>query len=198
MTASTIHRWTRDGTVAPWQDTAPGLVIDRDGTLTVERGYLADPDELEPIAGAVDAVARARAAGLRLAVVTNQVAVAKGHVTEEQLAAMHRRLDDLFGGFDAVYHCPHHYDDGCGCRKPAPGMVAAAIDDLHLDPVRTLLVGDHLTDCLAGREAGLAAMLVRTGHGHEHEQEAEQAGFPVVHHRAQGLDRPVRNLEGRP
>lgn len=196
MTSSSIHRWSK-GSVVPWRDVAPGLVIDRDGTLTVERGYLADPDELEPIPGAVGAVARARAAGLRLAVVTNQVAVAKGMVTEEQLAAMHRRLDDLFGGFDAVYHCPHHYDAGCDCRKPAPGMVAAAIADLHLDPARTLLVGDHLTDCLAGRGAGLSAVLVRTGHGREHEAEAEGAGFPVVDDLAEAVDRHLRSLEGR-
>lgn len=198
MTPSTIRRWSKDGTVPTRDDLGPGLVIDRDGTLTAERGYLADPAELEPIPGAVDAIVRARAAGLRLAVVTNQVAVAKGVVTEEQLTVMHQRLDELFGGFDAVYHCPHHYDDGCACRKPAPGMVAAAIHDLRLDPARTLLVGDHLTDCLAGRGAGIAAALVRTGHGHEHEDEAEQAGFPVVDDLAEAVDRHLATLEGRP
>lgn len=198
MSSSPIRRWSKDGTVPSSKEAAPGLVIDRDGTLTAERGYLADPDELEPIPGAVDAVARARAAGLRLAVVTNQVAVAKGVVTEEQLAVMHRHLDDLFGGFDAVYHCPHHYDDACACRKPAPGMVVAAIHDLHLDPARTVLVGDHVTDCLAGRGAGIDAVLVRTGHGHEHEVEAEQAGFPVVDDLAEAVDRHLATLEGRP
>lgn len=196
MTAPfTIHRWTRDGAVPSFPEPAPGLVIDRDGTLTVERGYLADPADLEPVAGAIDAVARARAAGLRLAVVTNQVAVAKGIVTEAALAAMHRRLDEVFGGFDAIYHCPHHYDDGCPCRKPAPGMVRAAIADLSLDPARTLLVGDHLTDCLAGRDAGTRAVLVQTGHGRDHAGEAAAAGFTVVDDLAAAVDQHLYDLQ---
>ena len=87
-----MRRWTPDGRPPVTTDALrPGLLLDRDGTLTHERGYLADPDQLEPIAGAVEAVARARAAGWALGVITNQSAVARGIVSEDQLATLHRR-----------------------------------------------------------------------------------------------------------
>ncbi len=156
----------------------PGLILDRDGTIIEERGYIAALDDIVPLPGVEEALARARAAGIPIVVVTNQSAVARGIVTEEQLAVLHERVMSF--GADAVYHCPHVAEDGCACRKPLPGLVQLAVRDFDLDPAHSLFVGDHFTDCLAGRAAGVEAVLVRTGHGREHEPEAIAAGVAVV------------------
>lgn len=175
-----MRRWTPDGaTPRRAVPPGPGLLLDRDGTLTIEGGYLDDPDELVVVPGAAQAVAAAAAAGWRMAVVTNQSAVARGLVTRARLDEMHARLAMQFPSVEAVYDCPHHPDDGCDCRKPAPGMPAAAIADLGLDPDRTVMVGDHLTDCEAARAAGATGVLVRSGHGGNHAAAAIRAGFDV-------------------
>ena len=156
----------------------PGLILDRDGTLIEERGYVTHADDIVLLPGVRDALVRASAAGVAVAVVTNQSAIGRGLLTADDLDALHGSIRDL--GVAAIYHCPHLPDAGCGCRKPAPGMVERAVADLDLDPQRTLLVGDHLTDCLAGRAAGVDAVLVRTGHGDHHAEGAAADGFRVV------------------
>jgi histidinol-phosphate phosphatase family protein len=170
----------------------PGLIIDRDGTLIEERGYISDPADVVVMPGAAEALALARAEGVAVAVVTNQSAVARGIVTEAQLVSLHDRLTPL--GIDAVYHCPHLPDDGCSCRKPMPGLVQRAIDELDLDPARTVLVGDHLTDCQAARAAGIEGILVRTGHGATHASDAQIEGFTVVTDLAVAVDRFLASL----
>ncbi len=156
----------------------PGLIVDRDGTLVEERGYISDPRDLVVLPGVAEALARARLAGAVVVVVTNQSAVARGLVTEEALLALHERLRPL--GIDAFYHCPHMPDAGCECRKPKPALLVRAIADHDLDRGRTLAVGDHLTDCLAGRAAGVDAVLLSSGHGQEHATAARAEGFPVL------------------
>jgi D-glycero-D-manno-heptose 1,7-bisphosphate phosphatase len=155
-----------------------GLILDRDGTIVEERGYVTDPSDLVLIDGAAEAIGRALAAGHPVAVVTNQSAIGRGLLTEADLDALHEPLRAL--GISATYHCPHLPDAGCDCRKPKAGMVRRAIADLGLDAASSLLVGDHLTDCLAGRAAGVPAMLVRTGHGETHAADAAYDGFTVV------------------
>ena len=171
---------------------SPGLIVDRDGTLVEERGYVSDPADIVPLPGVAAALGRARAAGVVVAVVTNQSAVGRGIVSEPQLAVLHERLTPL--GVDAVYHCPHLPDAGCDCRKPLPGLVLRAIDELELDRARTVLVGDHLTDCLAARAAGVDAMLVLTGHGAAHAAAAEEHGFVVVADLPAAVDRFLADL----
>lgn len=174
----------------------PGLILDRDGTLVEERGYIAELRDLVPLPGSSETLARLKRAGVAIAVVTNQSAVGRGVVTEQQLARLHAAIEEL--GVDAVYHCPHLPDDGCECRKPLPALVQRALHDLDLDPARTMLVGDHLTDCLAARAAGIDAVLVRTGHGAEHEPEARAAGFVVVDDLPRAAEHYLdRRLSGR-
>jgi D-glycero-D-manno-heptose 1,7-bisphosphate phosphatase len=171
---------------------SPGLIVDRDGTLVEERGYISDPADLVPLPGVATALARARDAGVVVAVVTNQSAVGRGLVTESQLAVLHQRLTWL--GVEAVYYCPHLPDAGCDCRKPLPGLVRRAIDELQLDTARTVLVGDHLTDCMAARAAGVDAMLVLTGHGATHASVARDGGFVVVADLPTAVDRFLAEL----
>jgi histidinol-phosphate phosphatase family protein len=180
---------------------SPGLILDRDGTIVEERGYIADAVDLVALAGVTDTLARVRAAGVVVAVVTNQSAVARGIVSESELEVLHERIRSL--GVDAVYHCPHLPDAGCECRKPRPGLMQRAVAELGLDPERTLVVGDNITDCLAARAAGLAAVLVRTGHGQRDAAAAEAEGFPVAEDLAAAVDhllvdmRQPRPSEGR-
>jgi D-glycero-D-manno-heptose 1,7-bisphosphate phosphatase len=147
------------------------VFLDRDGTLNVELDdWVTRPEQLALEPGAADAVARLNQAGLRVIVVTNQSAVARGFVTEENLARVHERLAELVsqggGRLDAVYHCPHGPGSTCDCRKPLPGLLRRAADAFHLDLARTALVGDAERDLAAGRAAGCGALvLVRTGKG---------------------------------
>jgi D-glycero-D-manno-heptose 1,7-bisphosphate phosphatase len=168
-----------------WQ----AVFLDRDGTLNVELpGWLRSPDELALVPGAGAAVARLNAAGLRVVVVTNQSAVARGLLSECALAGIHQRLVELVaadgGRLDLVLWCPHGPDSTCACRKPRPGLLREALRRLALDPARCVVVGDAERDLAAGRAAGCGAtVLVRTGKGRALEAELLAGEHPptVVH-----------------
>lgn len=138
------------------------VLFDRDGTLVVDVPYNGDPALVEPMPGAVAAVARVRAAGLATGVVSNQSGMARGLLTRAQVDAVNARVGELFGGFDTWQVCPHGPDDGCGCRKPAPGMVLAAAAALGVPPQRCVVVGDIGADVGAAAAAGARSVLVPT------------------------------------
>ena len=141
----------------------PELVLfDRDGTLVRDFPYNGDPDWIRPIDGVRAALDRLRAHGVRVGVVTNQSAVARGLITRAQVDACNARLTELLGPFDTVQVCPHGPDDGCACRKPAPGMVLAACAELGVDPARCVVVGDVAADTDAAAAAGAIGILVPT------------------------------------
>lgn len=143
--------------------TTPAAVLfDRDGTLVVDVPYNGDPALVRPIPGAVEAVAAVRAAGLPTGVVSNQSGIARGLLTREQVDAVNARVDELFGGFDTWQVCPHGPEDGCACRKPAPGMVRWAAEALGVDPADTVVIGDIGADVGAAHAAGASAVLVPT------------------------------------
>jgi D-glycero-D-manno-heptose 1,7-bisphosphate phosphatase len=170
------------------------LIVDRDGTVIEDNGYLRAPEGVL-LEGAIDALAEARDRGVALALATNQASIARGIITEELLAEQHAWL----GGhieFDGVYVCPHHPDDKCACRKPMPGLIEQAIRELDLDPARTLFVGDKVTDCEAGRAAGVEAVLVRTGNGAAQEDAARGAGYAVVDDLAAAVRAFLDRLDG--
>jgi HAD superfamily hydrolase (TIGR01662 family) len=148
--------------VARWRG-APDLVLfDRDGTLVHDFPYNGDPDWVRPVDGAREALDRLRARGVRLGVVSNQSGVARGLISREQVDACNARLAELLGPFDTVQVCPHGPDDGCTCRKPAPGMVKAACAELEVDPARCVVVGDIGADVEAAVAAGAVGILVPT------------------------------------
>ncbi|MEU4428063.1 HAD-IIIA family hydrolase [Actinoplanes sp. NPDC024001] len=147
------------GALAPLYD---AVLFDRDGTLIVDVPYNGDPDLVRPMPGAKEAVARLRAAGLRLGVVTNQSGLARGRFTAAQLAAVNRRVDELLGPFDDWQICPHDDTAGCSCRKPAPGLVTAAAAALGTTPARCVMIGDIGRDMEAALAAGATGILVPT------------------------------------
>jgi D-glycero-D-manno-heptose 1,7-bisphosphate phosphatase len=163
------------------------VFLDRDGVINEEVDYLHEPDRVVLVAGVADAIAALTRAGLAVVVVTNQAGIARGMYTERELAAVTARVGELLGQagarLDGTYFCPHHPDAGlgayriaCRCRKPAPGMLEQAAAELGLDLARSAIVGDKATDLEAGRAAGCAAVLVRTGYGAREEAQLAAAG----------------------
>jgi histidinol-phosphate phosphatase family protein len=149
----------------------PAAFIDRDGTLIVERHYLADPGGVELVAGAAAALRVLRDAGYALIVVTNQSGLARGLIRPEEYLAVQHRLAELLAGegveLDGVYHCPHHPDHTgpCECRKPGLGLYRRAAAEAGLDLARSVYIGDRESDVLPALALGGAAYLVRTGYG---------------------------------
>ncbi|MGA5311218.1 HAD-IIIA family hydrolase [Micromonospora taraxaci] len=138
------------------------VLLDRDGTLIEDVPYNGDPEKVRPVPGARAALDRLRAAGLQLAVVTNQSGLARGYFTGEQMRAVHARVEELLGRFDAWLVCPHDDEDRCDCRKPAPGLVHAAARELGTTASRCVMVGDIGRDVAAALAAGATGVLVPT------------------------------------
>lgn len=161
----------------------PVLFLDRDGTINVDIGpeYVSRPEQLKLIDGAARAIAEARRAGFRIAIITNQAGVAKGKTPREALPIVHRHLETLIAGeanltdfrFDDVRVCMHHPDEKCGCRKPKTEMLKASMSALGADPARSFFVGDKDTDLVCASRMGIRSILVRTGHGAKTEQEIQ-------------------------
>jgi histidinol-phosphate phosphatase family protein len=157
------------------------VLFDRDGTLVVDVPYNGDPDLVQPVAGARAALDRLRAAGVPTALVSNQSGIARGLLTRTQVDAVNARLAELVGPLGPVFVCEHGPDDGCGCRKPAPGMVLAAAGALGVDPADCALVGDIGADVGAATAAGARAVLVPTPVTRVEEVDAARAaGVPVA------------------
>jgi len=139
----------------------PAVLLDRDGVLN-ERApqgeYVTSWRQWRWRPGAREALARLNAAGFRNIVITNQAGIARGRLSEAELAAIHTRMRQearaAGGDIAAIYHCPHHWDEGCGCRKPAPGMLFQAQRDFDLELPRLWFVGDDERDGEAAAAAG--------------------------------------------
>jgi len=153
----------------------PAVFVDRDGTILVERHYLADPAGVALIPGVPDALHALAEAGYLLVTVTNQSGIARGRYTEDDYHAVAARLIDVLakGGvtIDRTEYCPHHPAETgpCGCRKPATGMYVRAAGDLGIDLEASYYVGDKATDVIPAVELEGQGILVRTGYGQEHE-----------------------------
>jgi HAD superfamily hydrolase (TIGR01662 family) len=170
--AATWHSargWWTHRSAAAWRGLPELVLFDRDGTLVHDVPYNGDPDLVRPVAGAAQALDRLRAAGLRVGVVSTQSGVGTGRITREQVEAVNRRVEELLGPFDVWQVCPHAADEGCTCRKPAPGMVKDACTELGVDPGRCVLVGDIASDVEAASAAGATGVLVPTTQTRAHE-----------------------------
>jgi len=170
----------------------PAVFLDRDGTLTAEGEWVTKSAELELLPFAAEAIAKLSRAGFAVVLATNQSAVARGLIREEELAEIHAHLErELARGgarLDGVYSCPHHPTEGsapyrrdCECRKPKPGMLLAAARDLGLDLARSWVVGDAERDLAAGAAVGANGVLVATGKGESEHQRLRREGRPPEH-----------------
>jgi histidinol-phosphate phosphatase family protein len=138
------------------------VLFDRDGTLVADVPYNGDPGRVVAMPGAREAVERVRAAGLATAVVSNQSGVARGRVRAEQVEAVNRRVEELLGPLGPWMVCPHGPWEGCGCRKPAPGLIEAAAGALGVEVADCVVIGDVGADVEAARAAGARGVLVPT------------------------------------
>ena len=148
------------------------VLLDRDGTLVVDVPYNGDPDRVAPMPGAREALDRLRGAGVPLGVVSNQSGIARGLLTQEEVEGVNRRVEELLGPLGPWAYCPHGPDDGCTCRKPAPGLVHRAAEELGVRAERCALIGDIGADVEAARRAGARGILVPTPRTRPEEVEA--------------------------
>lgn len=167
-------------------ENAPLVILDRDGVINEDSDeYVKSPDEWIPLPGSLEAIALLNAHGFRVTVATNQSGLARGYFDRSTLRAMHRKFRRLLrqvgGHVDRIEVCPHGPNDGCTCRKPAPGLVNRLVKRFHVDRNDVTLIGDSLRDLEAAHAAGVRSILVRTGNGRESEKRlhGELEGTPV-------------------
>ena len=150
------------------------VFLDRDGTLIRDVGYLRRVDQIEILPKVPEALRLLRGHGFKLVVVTNQSAVARGWISEEDLGEIHAALGAQLAQrgawLDGVYYCPHHPTEGrghyriaCTCRKPDIGMIERSAAELKLNPAMSFVVGDQKTDVELAERIGATAVLIRQG-----------------------------------
>ena len=179
---------------------APGVLVDRDGTLIRDVGHLSRVEQIEVLPRAADALRLLRERGLKIAIVTNQSAVGRGLLDEKGLEEIHRELVKRLaaGGasVDAIYYCPHHpteavgaYRMRCDCRKPDTGMALRAAAELNLDLARSYMIGDKPSDMDLAARIGARGILL----------DAERAGnsAAAVCDIWEAAERVVADLEAR-
>jgi len=157
----------------------PAIFLDRDGTLIEDVGYPSRPEHIRILGGVARALVRLAGAGYKLVVITNQSGIARGLLTEEDLNRFHQALDEqleLLGArLDAYYSCPHHPDPAsaaradlaveCDCRKPKPGLILQAAQDIDIDLAVSWTVGDKWRDIACGQAAGTRTIKLLTPPG---------------------------------
>jgi D-glycero-D-manno-heptose 1,7-bisphosphate phosphatase len=147
------------------------VFLDRDDTIIRDPGYLSDPNGIDILPGAAEAIRVLNELGIPAIIITNQSGIARGFFTEETLEAIHKRLTDLLAEqgarIDAIYYCPHHpdgtreeYRTACTCRKPQPGLLLRAAEDFGLDLMHCYLVGDKPIDLETIHKVGGKGILV--------------------------------------
>jgi D-glycero-D-manno-heptose 1,7-bisphosphate phosphatase len=150
-----------------------GLFLDRDGVIIQHRiDYVRTWEDVNFIPGSLEALARLQTSPYRIAIITNQSAIGRGLILPETAAEINRRLADEIaragGRIDGIFMCPHRPEDHCTCRKPHPGLLLQAAEGLKINLAESILIGDNLTDLLAGQAAGITRLaLVKTGLGNQ-------------------------------
>jgi D-glycero-D-manno-heptose 1,7-bisphosphate phosphatase len=156
------------------------IILDRDGVINYDSdAFIKSPQELIPIPGSLEAIARLNQAGYRVVVATNQSGVARGLLNVFTLNAIHQKLhvaaQSVGADIDAIFFCPHAADDNCDCRKPKPGMLHTIAKRFGVSMKGVPAVGDSLRDLQSGFVAGCAPYLVLTGKG---EKTRDKGGLP--------------------
>jgi len=169
LQSSPVHRLLPPGQIPA--AARPAVFLDRDGVVNVDRGYVHRVQDFEFMPAALTACRQLARAGFALVVVTNQAGVARGRYGIDDFRRLSEWMAAQFAQagapLSAIYFCPHHPGGSvpslsrpCACRKPQPGMILAAAEDLRLDLARSSLVGDKWSDIAAGRRAGVGSCLL--------------------------------------
>ncbi len=154
------------------------ILLDRDGTINVEKNYLFKAEDFEFINGTEEAILKFNQLGYLVIVITNQSGIARGYYTEQDLNKLHEyiniKLLQVGAHIDKFYYCPHHptigilpYRRVCNCRKPNIGMYQQAIREFHIDVSKSWVIGDRVRDLAPANTLGLKKGLVLTGYGEQ-------------------------------
>lgn len=152
------------------------VFMDRDGTISEEIGYVNHPARYRVFPYSAEAVRLLNEAGWLAILVTNQAGVARGYFSEDLIGAVHdvlkMELEREGARLDAIYYCAHHptvgeppYRFDCDCRKPKPGLIRRAAEELEIDLMRSWMIGDRYSDIELARNAGVSSAFVLSGYG---------------------------------
>lgn len=144
------------------------IILDRDGVINEERSeYILHAGQWHPIISSMEAIARLNQGGWTVVVATNQSAIGRGWMTEEDLAEIHKKLHQCCQAYkatiDHIFHCPHEPAANCQCRKPKPGLLHNIAKTYGCNLKEICMVGDTENDVLAAEQAGCSPILVRSG-----------------------------------
>ena len=163
---------------------AAAVFVDRDGTIIVDKHYLADADGVELLANSGEGLRTIQDLGFCLVLVTNQSGVGRGWFDKDTVVAQHLRLRELLAPygvqFAAIKVCPHVPDDGCECRKPKPLMLIEAAQELKLDLAASFMIGDTPADVEAGRAAGCRTICIGTEASADHQANDLLAAAAII------------------
>jgi len=156
----------------------PIAILDRDGTICEERGYLTSPDQNPTLLPkSAEAIAWLNRHGWTVVGASNQSGVARGYITAEGVEQVNHRLIDRLATegarLERIYFCPHHPLEQCACRKPEPGLIQQIVREYCVSPSDCVMVGDKDCDVELGQRAGVPAILVMTGYGADTHREFE-------------------------
>jgi len=175
------------------------VILDRDGVINHDSDtFIKCADEWRAIDGSIEAISRLNAAGLTVAVASNQSGIGRGLLSEDDLAGIHEKMRDEVDGrggrIDRIVYCPHLPDAGCECRKPGPGMLLELAKYYGVALGEVPFIGDSLRDLQAAESAGAMPVLVLTGHGEHTRREMVATGFtaPVFDDLAAAVDDLLR------
>lgn len=145
------------------------VFFDRDGTLIVDKGYLADPEGVELYHDAGETLRALRDAGYLLFVITNQSGIGRGFFTEEEYKKVHARFMECVANvgakIDATAYCTHAPEERCACRKPKTLLLTQLAEAFNIDVPASWVVGDKMSDVMLGKNAGAQSILMLTGYG---------------------------------
>ena len=191
-----VERDIRSGKVnaLKYSTNKKAIFLDRDGVINREVDHLSNSDQFELLDGVGGAIRKANRAGILVVVVTNQPVIARGELSGEGLRIIHNKMETLLGKerayIDRIYYCPHHPESGflgevkalkieCDCRKPKTGLFLQAEKEMNISLEDAWMVGDRTADILAGEQAGVQSVLVKTGYGGKDEKYEIVADFIV-------------------
>ena len=160
------------------------VILDRDGTIIVDKHYLSDTRQVELLPGAAEGLRKMRALGLALLVVSNQSGVGRGYFGLAEVERINARMAEMLMEqgikLEGIYFCPHAPEENCACRKPKTGLVDRAKMEIGFDSALCFVIGDKKADIEMGKALNAHTILVRTGFGAQVEAEGFAASDCVV------------------
>ena len=169
------------------------IILDRDGVINKDYpNHVRSPEMWSAIPGSLEAIAKLKNKGYKIAIATNQSGVARCYVTLATLETIHKKMlsqiQKAGGNIDAIFFCPHHPDDNCDCRKPKPGLLLQALNRFSVDPEEAIMIGDATRDLLAAKNCGVKSIFVKTGYKEKDLLAAQKSGVPIYKDLAEAVE----------